>query len=115
MHRTAQCACGAATITVSGEPQTHVVCHCSNCKRRTGSAFGISTYFAREHVVQTSGETEVYAFHHTAQNHDQQRHFCKRCGTTLFGEQDLGEPTLSATHSKKMVWLELPATWKTNG
>jgi hypothetical protein len=132
MHRTAQCACGAATITVSGEPQTHVVCHCSNCKRRTGSAFGISTYFAREHVVQTSGETEVYAFHHTAQNHDQQRHFCKRCGTTLFwtlstmpaligvaggcfAEQDLGEPRMSVTHSKKMAWLELPATWKTNG
>ena len=131
MDRTAQCACGAATLTVSGEPQIHGVCHCTNCKRRTGSAFGISTYFAREDVVQTMGETEVYAFHNAAQKHDQQRYFCKRCGTTLFwyvstlpeligvaggcfGEQDLGEPQMSVTHSKKVAWLELPAAWKTN-
>jgi hypothetical protein len=46
------------------------VCHCTNCKRRTGSAFGISTYFAKDAVVRQEGDTKVYAFHHAAQNHD---------------------------------------------
>ena len=63
----------------------HGVCHCDNCKRRTGSAFGISAYFDRSAVVSMSGSTTIYAFHHATQNHDQQHHFCSRCGTTLYG------------------------------
>ena len=129
MHRTAQCACGAISITMSGEPGLHVVCHCTNCKRRTGSAFGISTYFKRSDIVSQSGRTSVYAFHHEAQNHDQQRHFCPTCGTTLFwynsalperigiaagcfGEAPPENPNLSVTHSKKYGWVGLPETWR---
>jgi len=109
------------------------VCHCSNCKQRTGSAFGISTYFRRAEVVETTGATKAYAFHHAAQGHDQERHFCATCGTTLFwyisSKPDLigiaggcfdeaalaamGEPALSATHTKKLAWLTLPSAWRT--
>ena len=130
MPRTARCACGAASITVSGEPGIHGVCHCTNCKRRTGSAFGISAYFKRADVLESTGITRTYAFHHAAQDHDQERHFCSACGTTLFwfvsalpeligiaggcfGEVDLGEPTMSVTHSKKLSWVGLPSSWRT--
>ena len=107
----------------------HGVCHCTNCKRRTGSAFGISAYFDRTAVVEFTGETKVYAFHHEAQNHDQQRHFCTQCGTTLFwflsvlpekigvaggcfGEQEFAEPNMSVSHAKKKPWVTLPSEWK---
>jgi hypothetical protein len=129
MQRTAKCACGATSITVTGEPEIHSVCHCVNCKRRTGSAFGISTYFRRDEVLEMIGETNVYAFHHDAQNHDQERHFCVTCGTTLFwtlsvlpnligiaggcfAEMDLGEPKMSVSHAKKFAWVMLPDTWR---
>jgi hypothetical protein len=105
------------------------VCHCTNCKRRTGSAFGISAYFARDAVVRQEGETKTYAFHHAAQNHDQERHFCVRCGTTLFwfvsslpdkigiaggcfADEGLAEPSYSVTDGKREPWVSLPATWK---
>jgi len=39
MSRTPSCACGQASITVDSNPQMHGVCHCANCKRRTGGAF----------------------------------------------------------------------------
>jgi hypothetical protein len=130
MLRTALCACGQASITVSGDPAMHGVCHCTNCKRRTGSAFGISAYFREDQVTARTGATTVYAFHHEAQNHDQARHFCSRCGTTLwwtlsslpgfvgvaggcFADADLPEPTYSVTHRRKVPWLALPAAWKT--
>jgi len=107
----------------------HGICHCTNCKRRTGSAFGISSYFAKSGVVAQHGETSVYAFHHAAQAHDQERHFCSRCGTTLFwyistlpeligiaggcfAEEGLPEPAYSVTHGKKEPWLILPQTWR---
>ena len=79
---TATCACGQAAIAVNAQPTMHGVCHCTNCKRRTGSAFGISTYFDQTAVTQRIGETKVYAFHHAAQNHDQARYVCPHYGTT---------------------------------
>lgn len=108
----------------------HGVCHCTNCKRRTGSAFGISAYFPKSALVQTQGESQVYAFHHAVQNHDQQRHFCPRCGSTLFwfistvpeqigvaggcfADDGLPTPTYSVTHRKKEAWVELPALRET--
>lgn len=126
---TATCACGQATITVKGRPSMHGVCHCTNCKRRTGSAFGMSTYFERSAVVQTTGETKVYAFHHAAQDHRQERHFCVNCGTTLFwflssapesigiaggcfAEEPLPEPSFTVTDAKRWPWVTLPAHWK---
>ena len=129
---TATCACGQAAITVNALPTMHGVCHCTNCKRRTGSAFGISAYFDKTAVTQHSGETKVYAFRHMAPNdqqgHDQQRHFCPRCGTTLFwvvstmpekigiaggcfADEVLPAPTYSVTDNKREAWVNLPAAW----
>jgi hypothetical protein len=126
---TATCACGQASITVNAMPTMHGICHCSNCKRRTGSAFGISAYFDKSAVVSQEGETNVYALHNETHNHDQERRFCTRCGTTLFwfvstlpekigiaggcfGEQDVGEPSYSTTDLKRKRWLSLPETWE---
>jgi len=126
---TATCACGNASITVNAPPRMVGVCHCTNCKRRTGSAFGISAYFERSAVVARTGETSVYGFHHAAKNHDQERHFCPNCGTTLFwyisalpqqigiaggcfADHVLAEPGFSVTDRKRESWVSLPSTWK---
>ena len=104
------------------------VCYCTNCKRRTGSAFGISAYFDREAVVRQDGVTSVYAFHHSGQDHDRRRHFCSQCGTTLywyistlpdkigiaggcFAEQGLEEPTYSVADRKREPWVTVPPSW----
>jgi hypothetical protein len=114
---------------VDALPTMHGICHCTNCKRRTGSAFGISAYFDRATVVSRTGETAVYAFHHAPQNHDQERHFCPKCGTTLFwyvsalpetigiaggcfADDNLPDPTYSVTDKKRETWLTLPSDWK---
>ena len=117
---TATCACGRTAITVNTPPSMLGVCHCSNCKRRTGSAFGMSAYFPRKSVVRQEGDTK---------GHDQQRHFCSTCGTTLFwfvstmpgqigiaggcfAEQGLPEPTYSVSDAKREPWVTLPAGWQ---
>ncbi len=128
-ERSATCACGDITITVAGDPAMHGICHCTNCKRRTGSAFGISAYFPRDAVLAQTGDTQPYAFRHATQNHDQVRHFCPRCGTTLFwtvstmpdvigiaggcfADDKLPEPAYSVTDGKREAWLTLPAHWR---
>lgn len=124
----ATCACGQAAIEVNAEPTMHGVCHCTNCKRRTGSAFGISAYFDRSAVVEQRGATSIYAFHHAAQNHDQERHFCPRCGTTLFwyvsalpekigiaggcfAGEGLAQPDYSVADRNREPWVSLPEGW----
>ncbi|WP_444972210.1 GFA family protein [Zooshikella harenae] len=37
--KTAECCCGACTVSVQGNPVILAICHCKNCKKRTGSAF----------------------------------------------------------------------------
>jgi hypothetical protein len=129
MQRTATCACQSISITVAGEPDMNGICHCDNCKRRTGSAFGMSAYFRKTAVVEQRGTTAVYAFHHSAQNHDQARHFCPTCGTTLFwflsvlpdqigiasgcfAGNALPEPALTVATGQAVPWLALPEGWR---
>lgn len=129
MQRTATCCCGQASILVEGDPTIHLVCHCDNCKQRTGSAFGVSAYFRDTQVRGKSGTTEIYEIETTETK--QERYFCRFCGTTLywkiyrfpgmpdpasftgiaggcFVDNPLPEPTLTANNKGKCAWLELP-------
>jgi hypothetical protein len=38
--RHAPCSCGRLRVEVDGEPARISVCHCLECQRRTGTAFG---------------------------------------------------------------------------
>lgn len=129
MLRTATCACGAASITVNAEPAMQGICHCTNCKRRTGSAFGMSVYFDRAAVVAQVGRMQVYAFEHPSVAQTQERHFCATCGTTLFwtlstlpdkigisggcfAGQALPEPACSVNDAQREPWVSLPPSWR---
>jgi hypothetical protein len=138
MTREAKCCCGACAIRVKGEPAINAVCHCANCRRRTGSAFGWSAYFPNENVMATIGAFRTYSI---AKNSDggeagtentQERVFCGTCGTTLFWRSHdfegltgiaggcfsdtvpLPEPTMTVGNETRCTWVTLPAQWKTD-
>ena len=128
MTRKATCCCGACSIEVEGEPDLNAICHCNNCKRRTGSAFGWSTYFADERIVARSGDFRVYEIDGGQR---QRRWFCVDCGSTLFwkvanrplqtgiaggcfDEQPVPAPSVTVSDNGRCVWLGLPAEWRTS-
>ena len=41
--RSGACQCGAVTYSFKGEPLFTYACHCTNCQKRTGSAFSLGT------------------------------------------------------------------------
>ena len=130
MIRTAKCCCGQLSIEVEGEPKIHLVCHCNDCKKRTGSAFGESVYFADSQVKNKHGGAAIYKINDDTTQ--QERYFCKSCGTTLywkifkfpgmsggvvdmtgiaggcFSENPLFAPTITANNERKCAWVELP-------
>lgn len=80
--RVAACACGQLRITCEGEPIRVSVCHCLDCKRRTGSAFGVQARFDRA-LTHTEGTSAEFIRVADSGNPVTFR-FCPTCGSTVF-------------------------------
>ena len=82
--REARCACGALTARTEGDPVRISICHCLECKRRSGAAFGWNATFNADQVdiegaykSFTRGSDDGYWARH---------HFCPLCGVSVFYE-----------------------------
>jgi hypothetical protein len=91
--RIAACACGQLRLSCRGEPQIVSVCHCLDCQRRTGSAFGVGAFYPRT-AVTIEGLAQT-----TRRLADSGRgltfHFCPDCGGTVFWEPDFRPDSLA--------------------
>jgi len=70
---TGGCLCGDVRILASGRPYRTGLCHCLDCRKHHGALFFAAAIFPRE-AVTIEGETRAWAG----------RHFCPRCGSSLF-------------------------------
>jgi hypothetical protein len=77
--RSGTCLCGQVQLSVRGEPLRVGICHCTDCRKESGSAF---TFYGVWQIgrFDQSGETSGF----------QGRRFCSRCGSRLFslGDQE---------------------------
>jgi hypothetical protein len=128
--REAHCSCGQLTLNASGDPVRISVCHCFECQRRTGSAFGVQARFPRERVqigghsheyVRTGDSGQAISFH-----------FCPHCGTTVywtlahapeiiavavgaFADPAFATPQFSVYGSRQHPWVQIPAYMQREG
>ena len=72
-----QCLCGQVKVSVRGRPLRVGICHCTDCRRESGSAF---TFYAVWPVDQFEHIGETAEF--------QGQRFCLRCGSHLFSADD---------------------------
>ena len=49
------CLCGAVRYRFAGSPLAFYVCHCTDCQKQTGSAFGLSMIVKRDDVELLQG------------------------------------------------------------
>lgn len=124
---TASCRCGQLRAIVTGEPVRMSVCHCLNCKKRSGSAFAAQARWPRN---ETRIEGQSKTFVKVADSGNKATfHFCPDCGSDVFYEIDgkfddkfndllaipLGvfddpfffKPNYSVWESRKHDWLEI--------
>ena len=123
-RREARCCCGALRAVAVGDPAAVVICHCTECQRRTGSVMGVSAYYPRE-SVKTSGPAASFTRPGQSGGGFTQ-HFCPTCGTSLYWEAELRPgligiavgafvdssfpaPTRSVWEEHKHRWVELGA------
>ena len=117
------CQCGAVRYRLEGEPRFLAVCHCKECQRQSGSAFGMSLILPESDVVIT-GELKVF----TRETDSGRRiacAFCPECGVRIYHRPEYLEgvlnlragtlddtsglvPQLHAWTKSKQDWLTLP-------
>ena len=82
MTRNAHCSCGSLRAEVTGEPALLGVCHCMDWQRRSGSAFGVGSFFQKDQV-RAEGPSKVYV-RIADSGRKVEHHFCPNCGSTVF-------------------------------
>ncbi|SDT33291.1 GFA family protein [Bradyrhizobium canariense] len=75
-----KCLCGAVHYAVADQFAYALNCHCSNCRRATGSAFKPFAGIQREKLVVTKGEGDLMVF---GDRYGHDAH-CRTCGSLLY-------------------------------
>jgi hypothetical protein len=120
---TASCRCGQLKAMVMGQPVRVSVCHCLDCKKRSGSAFAVQ---ARWPVDQFKSDGESRIFTHRADSGNRiSHHFCPECGSSLhyviegkfdglvaiplgaFDDTYFVSPKFSVWEERKNDWVEI--------
>lgn len=76
------CLCGDVTYQFSGPEMVFQYCHCSRCRKFTGSAYAANIIIDPQQFEWLSGETSVGRFEHPDARHFATC-FCKQCGSSL--------------------------------
>ena len=88
------CQCGAVRYRLEGEPVALTACHCSECQRQSGSAFGMSLIVSKDAFQLLSGEPKQ--FDRTADSgRSVECAFCPACGTRIYHEPTDRKDTLN--------------------
>jgi hypothetical protein len=77
---TGRCFCGSVHYAVGGEFEYAFYCHCSNCRRTTGSAFKPLAGIKCDKVAVTEGKAHLMIF--GEENHNDTH--CRLCGSLLY-------------------------------
>jgi hypothetical protein len=75
-----KCFCGAVAYTVPDEFLYAANCHCSNCRRTTGSAFKPFAGIEREKLLLAKGHEDLTVFGEDDGNDTR----CKVCGSLVY-------------------------------
>ena len=121
--RAASCRCGQLRATVTGEPVRLSVCHCLNCKKRSGSAFAVQARWPAEQVT-IEGESKTFDKAGDSGN-PATFHFCPDCGSDVyyvidgkfdglvaiplgaFDDPFFARPDYSVWEQRKHDWVEI--------
>lgn len=75
------CLCGAVRFTLDGEFERFYLCHCSHCRKDTGSAHAANLFASKAKLEWLSGQDKVHSYNLQGTRHT--RSFCSVCGSAV--------------------------------
>ncbi len=79
------CLCGKVTLQIQGPIESIIHCHCSMCRKNSGTAYATNGFVAADDLVIKTGE-EFIATYETSPG--KKRHFCKNCASPVFSSNE---------------------------
>ncbi|WP_039925541.1 GFA family protein [Alishewanella aestuarii] len=79
------CLCGAVTIEVHGGIESIIHCHCSKCRKSSGTAYATNGFVRKAGLMIKTGEEQM-GYYETAPG--KKRHFCKVCASPIFSSNN---------------------------
>lgn len=116
---TGSCNCGAVTFSIATAVTDVYICHCSICRKSTGSSGIAVTVIPTECLTWLSGHELVQSWEKPG--HDWLKQFCRCCGSPLPGANDpkrsfvpvslldSGAENLAVKHH---IWVDSKASWE---
>ena len=117
--KTGGCQCGAIRFELKGNPEDVYACHCTECRRQSASAFGISALYRRKDLTVTSGSPKRWS-RSADSGGTMDCFFCPDCGSRLWHEwvggisvkggalDETPEPQSHIWVASKLPWVILP-------
>ncbi len=78
---TGECLCGTVQFHISGTFESFFLCHCSRCRKGSGSAHSASLFSPTASLTWVSGEEKIKIFRLSGTRHT--KSFCSECGSAL--------------------------------
>ncbi|GLX78327.1 aldehyde-activating protein [Thalassotalea insulae] len=84
-----KCLCGAVEVTINGPIKNIIHCHCSLCRKNSGTAYATNGFVNSEDfdIVKGSNNLSHFSF-----KPGRYRHFCQTCGSPIYSSND-GDPS----------------------
>lgn len=111
MKNSGGCQCGAVRFETNGEPIRAMACHCTTCKLRSGSPYGIGVYFEDSAVEFLQGEVHSYQFESDTTGQWIRNEFCPKCGSAVSWTLEMrpGLRAIAGGSYDDPSWFELEA------
>ncbi|WP_297576854.1 GFA family protein [uncultured Deefgea sp.] len=114
------CLCGNVRYAYSGPILDANYCHCTDCRRVTGSAFNVGVRIRAAEFIITQGEVREFTKQGDSGN-SLTRHFCGNCGSPLYTSSPLHDDFLfikagslddsSAIVPTDQSWISSAVSW----
>ncbi len=118
MHE-GSCLCGNVTYEVEGELSDFGHCHCTSCRKASGTAFGANAGVDRKDFRLLSGSDTLREFESSP---GKLRAFCSRCGSPIYAYLAKSPDVLRirlgsldtplASRARAHTWVSDKADWE---
>ena len=80
-----KCLCGEVQVTINGNISDIIHCHCSLCRKNSGTAYATNGFINAADFTIVAGEKSLSTFSFKPGRY---RHFCKKCGSPIYSAND---------------------------
>jgi hypothetical protein len=116
-----KCHCGKIAYHATVDPDTVLLCHCTDCQTLTGSPFRANIQAPAASFVLLRGAPKIYI--KTAESGSKRAHaFCSDCGTPIYASAISNPPSYSLrvgsiqqrqelNRPRRQIWCRSALSW----